>query len=95
MTYLFVIPECPPVRHAGADRHPVFINFPGSRPPPGRRGSAPLFISGFRLGPRRNDPAVFHHSHFVISECPPDRHTGEGRYPVIPFLCHTGADRHP
>ena len=37
-----VIPEWAPVRHTGADRHPVFINFPGSRPPPGRRGGCPI-----------------------------------------------------
>ena len=100
MTYFLSSPNAPPVRHAGEGRYPVFINSPGSRPPPGRRGGDSLFISGFRLGPCRND--IF----FVIpewSQCLSYR-----RRPVsIPLsvipakagihtpVRHTGEDRHP
>ena len=53
-----------------------YLLIPGSRPPPGRRGGdSSLFISGFRLGPRRND--IFLSS----PSCPKVCHAGADRHP--------------
>jgi len=93
-----------PVRHAGADRYPVFINFPSSRPPPGRRGSAPLFISGFRLGPCRNDSGTLDSRQKIAGmtqRCFTIHILSSPNGPP-PFVIsewapdrHTGADRYP